>query len=293
MKSLINPVRYIINHPLNKEAKLLALFRFIGWQVQSRIVNKEFIKNYGQKSKLYIKNGWTGATGNYYCGLHEFPEMGFMLHFLRKGDYFFDIGANIGSYTILAGVENEANVISIEPIPSTFKRLTNNIKLNNLSKSVKAYNIGLGDSDSILKFTTSHDTINHVAKDYDKDVVEVQVSSFDNKFEIESISLMKIDVEGFETMVLKGMSKSLNNQNLKAIIIELNGSGGRYDFDEKSIVNTLYDYGFQSYFYNPLERRLFTAKYGDFDNLIFIRDFEFVNDRIQKSDKLVINKISF
>ena len=44
----------------------------------------------------------TGATGNIYCGLYEFLDMAFLLHFLRNGDLFGDIGSNIGSYTVLA-----------------------------------------------------------------------------------------------------------------------------------------------------------------------------------------------
>ena len=43
-----------------------------------------------------------GVTGNVYCGLHDFAEMSFMLHLLRAGDLFADIGANVGSYTVLA-----------------------------------------------------------------------------------------------------------------------------------------------------------------------------------------------
>lgn len=45
----------------------------------------------------------TGATGNIYVGLHEFEDMAFLLHVLRRTDLFVDVGANIGSYTILAG----------------------------------------------------------------------------------------------------------------------------------------------------------------------------------------------
>ena len=43
------------------------------------------------------RKGMTGASGNIYFGLHEFEEMGFLLHFLREEDLFIDIGAYIGS----------------------------------------------------------------------------------------------------------------------------------------------------------------------------------------------------
>jgi hypothetical protein len=56
---------------------------------------------------MWATSGMTGATGNLYVGLHEFEEMAFLLHFLRPGDLFADVGANVGSYTILAAVAVE------------------------------------------------------------------------------------------------------------------------------------------------------------------------------------------
>ena len=55
-----------------------------------------------------------GATGNLYVGLHEFEEMAFLLHFLRRGDLFADVDANVGSYTILAAVAVGTEAIAFE-----------------------------------------------------------------------------------------------------------------------------------------------------------------------------------
>ncbi|MEJ7626598.1 MAG: FkbM family methyltransferase [Ferruginibacter sp.] len=80
-----------------------------------------------------------GATGNIYMGLHEFPDMGFLLHFLRSEDLFFDIGSNIGSYTILASGQVGAKTFAFEPVPSTFSALHKNILANNLESIVRAF----------------------------------------------------------------------------------------------------------------------------------------------------------
>ena len=45
--------------------------------------------------------------------------------------------------------------------------------------------------------------------------------------------MLKIDVEGFETEVINGGNKIITNKELKTIIIELNGSGGRDGYHEK------------------------------------------------------------
>ena len=58
----------------------------------------------------------TGATGNIYAGLHEFVDMAFCLHLLRSGDLFVDVGANIGSYTVLASKVAGANSVTLELI---------------------------------------------------------------------------------------------------------------------------------------------------------------------------------
>jgi len=52
--------------------------------------------------------GETGVTGNIYTGLHEFSSMGYLLHVLREGDLFVDVGANVGLlyHTGLCGQRN-------------------------------------------------------------------------------------------------------------------------------------------------------------------------------------------
>jgi hypothetical protein len=68
--------------------------------------------------------------------------------------------------------------------------------------------------------------------------------------------LLKIDVEGFESEVFNGASQTLGDDTLKAIIIELNESGTRYNYNDSAIQNKLYALGFNSYSYNPIKREL-------------------------------------
>src|SRR5690606_29639488 len=131
------------------------------------------------KAKLIIKKGMTGATGNLYCGLHEFKDMAFLLHFLREEDTFVDIEANVGSYTLLASAHVGAQSLSFEPLPKTFKFLNQNVELNELSKKVRTYNMALADKVGKLSFTSELDTMNHIATESDKNVIEVEVSTLD------------------------------------------------------------------------------------------------------------------
>ncbi len=93
-------------------------------------------------------------TGNIYTGLHELSSMGYLLHVLREGDLFVDVGANVGSYTILACVVKGADCCSFEPVFSTFQRLMTNIRLNQLEGQAKCFNIGIGDRKGKIEFTS-------------------------------------------------------------------------------------------------------------------------------------------
>ena len=99
---LISTARFIIDHPLSRGRKLANLSRFACWQIGARLARGPTVAQFVNSAQLLATPGMAGATGNVYVGLHEFADMSFLLHFLRPNDLFVDVGANIGSYTILA-----------------------------------------------------------------------------------------------------------------------------------------------------------------------------------------------
>jgi predicted RNA methylase len=74
-----------------------------------------------------------GATANMSIGLSEFADMMLALHFLRKGDLFVDVGANVGSYAVLASGVCRATTWAFEPDPNTVRSLKRNLAINNLN----------------------------------------------------------------------------------------------------------------------------------------------------------------
>ena len=100
--SLFNLALFISRHSLTRGHQLAAWLRFIRWQIGSRLLKHPLIIPWVGQTKLIIERGMVGATGNLYCGLHEIEDMEFVLHFLRSDDIFLDIGANVGTYTVLA-----------------------------------------------------------------------------------------------------------------------------------------------------------------------------------------------
>lgn len=287
--SLMSLLKFIANHPLNRENKFKAVSRFAKWQITSRLNPYPVIYSYTDRAKLIIQRSMTGATGNLYCGLHEFTDMGFVLHFLRKEDLFVDIGANVGSYTVLAGGHVGATVVSIEPVPHTFDHLKNNIAINQIGDHVMAYNFALGNEKGHVSFTSGLDTMNHVATESETQTIKVPVDTLDAILEDKQDPvLLKIDVEGFETNVLNGATNTLKNDHLKAIIIELNGSGTKYGYDEMLLHEKLLDEKYHPYRYNPFERELTPIDKFGTHNTIYIKDIEFVRNRVARAEKIKV-----
>ena len=289
MMQIFNVLKYIYNHPFNAENKMGGILKFFKWQINCLLNPYPILYTYTENARFIIKKGLAGATGNLYCGLMEYEDMAFLLHFLRSNDLFIDIGANVGAYTILASSEINAKTIAIEPVPSTFKNLMDNILINNIQGKVNALNIGLGSKNGKLKFTKSFDSVNHVATENETDTIEVDIDTLDTILLKEQCPiLLKIDVEGFETEVIKGADATLLNKSLKAIIIELNGSGQRYGYDERQIHNKLLEHGFKPYNYNPKTRQLIKLETFGTHNTIYLRDKEFVDERIKFARKIKI-----
>jgi FkbM family methyltransferase len=246
---------------------------------------------YTAKTWLLMQRGMMGATGNYYCGLHEFQDMTFVLHLLRPEDLFVDIGANVGSYTILASGHVGARSITVEPLPATFDKLRRNIRYNDIDELVTLHNSGLGATEESLRFTTALDVVNHVATDSDSDAetVEVPVVRLDNLLSGLEPLCLKIDVEGFEHKVLDGGMSVLKNPNVRAVLMELNGSGDRYGFDEGELHQRMLDIGFLPFAYDPWNRslrQLSGRNESSGNNTLYLRDLDYVQERLSTAGEI-------
>ncbi len=292
LKRFLKIVKFITNHPLSRRHKVKALYKFMIWQVSQAISERMVTVSFIGKTKLWAKKGMEAATANIYTGLHEFNEMAFLLHFLRPSDVFVDVGANIGAYTVLASGVNGAHSISIEPVPQTYELLSKNISLNNIGALVQTYNIGVGSSEKILRFTVNKDSVNHVVLEEEQwgdDTIKVQVRSLDSLLmNCRLPALIKIDVEGFEQEVINGAKLLLQQPALKAVIIELIGAGKKYGFDETEIHNKMMTYGFNCYNYDPFTRKLSPSERNMHLNTMYVRDLDFVTGRVVKAKPVKI-----
>lgn len=283
-RGLGNTLAFMLQHPLNSEHKLQALRRFASWQVASRLAPGPIAVPYVNNARLLVGASMKGATGCVYCGLHEYADMAFLLHALRPDDLFVDVGANVGSYTILASAAVGCATIALEPIAATYASLLANIQLNHAGERATALNVGCGAKPGTLEFTSDLDTVNHVATAEDPAAarISVPIQTLDAILAGRSPALIKIDVEGFESEVLAGAAATLADPALFAVIMEMNGSGTRYGVDETALHRDMLARGFVPALYDPRTREL-TEAVGPstIGNTLYVRDLLRVRDRVR------------
>lgn len=287
MRELVRVLKGIAGHPLNKGRAGRALLRYVGWQVRSRLTSAPMVYAWVSGAKLLVRNGEHGLTGNIYTGFQEYAEMAFVLHALRREDLFIDVGANVGSYTILACAAVGARGYCLEPVPATHARLVENLRLNQLDGRVRCLNMGAGAQTGVLGFSSDMDAGNRVLADGEVRAgrIEVPVTTLDALLEGESPTMMKIDVEGYETSVLMGAQATLRKPSLHSVIMEVNGSGELFGFEDAGLFRMMEAHGFHACTYVPERRELVRLAPADArpDNILFVRDEARVRALLQEA----------
>lgn len=274
-------IQIILNHPLTRKQPALAFLRFVRWQLAQRIFPAGYVISLIGNTRLLVERGMVSATGNLYCGLMEYEDMAFIMHFLRPDDLFCDIGANIGIYSIIAAGVAEANVIAVEPVNSTASALEENINLNRLSSRVRVERVVVGETEGTSIFRTDSGTSNHAVDEF----IDGKTQIFPMRT-LEQVTsgltpiAIKIDVEGFEWPILKSVKTLLSDSICKVLIIETNGSGARYNIPDSQIGSYLKDLGFSPYSYNPRTRTLKALDHQNIHNTIYVKDILMVNERV-------------
>ena len=237
--------------------------------------------------RFAARRGMAGATGNIYVGLSEFADMMLALHFLRRGDLFLDIGANVGSYTILASGVCRANTWAFEPDPNAVRNLKHNLGINDLDELVTVYELALGNTDGEIPFTVGYDTRNRVASAGGTNVRMVRQQRLDSLIDgSHSIIMMKMDVEGHGEEVLRGAESLLSDDCLKIIVAE---------WPTAWICEALCSHRFVRAYYEPSSRKLQRQPdevYSD-PNTLFVRDWDFVSSRVTTANHIKIWGHSF
>jgi len=157
-------------------------------------------------------------------GRFEFGTEDFFRSILKEGMNVLDIGANLGIYTLHA-LAAGCHVYSYEPTPKVFNILLDNIGINGFEPTGRAqtYNLAVSDTEGEMKFAIYESLNGHntfFPSDENDKTIQVKTVSLDNHLaRLSHVDVAKIDVEGAEYLVLKGMRGIIaRNPHLKIIM---------------------------------------------------------------------------
>lgn len=262
--------------------------RFATLQILTRWSNKPVCVPFVGDTRIFAGAGETGANGNYYFGLHEFEDMAFLLHYLRPADLFIDVGANVGSYTVLASGVVGARTVAFEPVPQTLARFRANCSVNKITSIVDVRAVCIGATNGTTVFSTDANTTNSIVSDSSSRArILVPLRRLDSEI-AEIPSAIKIDAESFDDDVLSGAESLLGGDHPLALLVETLG-GGAFGQDQSQSESRLARLGLTRCRYDPWSRVLQQSSDQPIFNYLFIRDIEFARARVVSAPRFELN----
>lgn len=151
------------------------------------------------------------ATHKCWLGIYEHKKAKAFAEHVSPGDAVFDIGANVGFYTVLAArrAGPRGDVTAFEPVPRNIDHLRRHVDLNNL-RNVKVVQAAVAESQGTRRFSTFEGPFEgHLDDQGGIEVETVSVDAVLDRGDGRPPNVMKIDVEGAELQVLKGATDVL------------------------------------------------------------------------------------
>jgi len=198
-----------------------------------------------------------GDRTNWHCVTGHYGEVvANEIKKLQDGDCFIDIGANCGIFSLLARerVGPSGVVIAFEPYFDTFFTLVSNIQLNGY-QNVYPINVCVSDHAGVLKLNEKvphHSGLGSVALEGDAAGMTAPCTGIDEFPAILHLvgnrnTIIKIDVEGYEVTVLRGLQSLLRRRNTKRIIIEIDNEHlARYQATAEELYGFVCSFGFDA-----------------------------------------------
>ena len=233
---------FIIINSLNKVFFIFFKRNFIGWLVfflQEKSYKKIKLKNQNQLIFFTPNNliDWRVRTL-----LSKEPDTIQWINNFNKNKeiIFWDIGANIGLFSIYAAEKHRGNikVIAFEPSSSNLRILTRNISINNFSNKIVVNQIALTNKKNVFldmnepdfiegsSLNTFGEKFNFEGKNFEaKQRYKIFGTTIDSMIDegyIDVPDYIKIDVDGLEHLILEGGDKVFQNKKIKSVLIEIN-----------------------------------------------------------------------
>ena len=214
-------------------------------------IHSEFVNVHGNKMFLDPSDSLNLSIKE----IHEPFETKLIENIINNGDFVIDVGAHIGYYTLFMAklVGENGKVFAFEPHPLNFKILKKNIELNNYQNVIfenKAVSNKNGKTNLYISKKNSGMHRIHPSK-YCEEKIPVDLVKLNDYFQqsvLNKICLIKIDAEGSEFEVLKGMSNALKNSQIKILMEFVPEHLIEHGTQPSEMLNFLSEHGFKIFY---------------------------------------------
>ena len=218
----INTLNNILKNR-TKADQLKIFIRYIYIKIY-KYLNLTTIKKMRNNRNVSIKihPGCTISEKMYVIGMYDYDGMSFILDHIKPDDVFYDIGSNVGPFSLLVN-QITSNIHAFEGHPVTCERLKDNFSLNGISTD-KVINKVVSDKCDVVQFLdVAGYAGNRIAEEKEKSVSIKSISIDEYIKNNELPNYIKIDTEGHELNIFKGMAASLASGHINFISFEANG----------------------------------------------------------------------
>jgi len=225
-------------------------------------INEEYVKILKKRIKInetkfidfFCPNQMTASRVN--TIFSKEPETIEWIDSFENKSIFWDIGANIGLYSLYAALVNDSKVFAFEPAASNYFCLCKNIELNKLDKQISPLCLSFSDYTKIAplnmistEYGSSQNEFDHEKNDlgqntefiFQQSSIGFTINDFIKNYNPSLPNHLKIDVDGIESSIIKESSMLLSYENLYDVSIEINEADE--DICEK-ITDTMNKFGF-------------------------------------------------
>ena len=233
---------YIWAHPANRGKRVCAIGRVLLFFVRAGILDREVTAKIGNQSRIIATPRRFASVKVVCANPPDYLEMRTWHRYLKGRDFFVDVGANIGSYSIWAA-ELGAEVLALEPAEDTYAALEANVKMNGYP--IRTLRAAAGSICGEMRLTDGKDDKNRLVI---SGGVLVPMVTVDSIVPGRIVNGIKIDVEGYELEVLRGCEKSLSERRIELIQLEWNATSfTAVGTDRGPVARLLRAYGYKLY----------------------------------------------
>lgn len=240
------------------------------------------------KQKIYL---WVDSEFEYKVRLsscEKEPEtVDWIEKVIKPGDVMYDIGANVGVYSLVAAkfFAGRVKIFALEPAFTNFTNLCKNIYINNCQDIIVPLQIALSDETVVKHFNyrtlTPGGSLHSLGEPLDQKgrlfkpifkhpILCYRLDDLITQFDLPIPNHIKIDVDGNELDILRGARNLLQNKQVQSIIMEVNEDGRRGAFED--FINFLQSMGFTLDSKHPYSFRGNASQFATSFNCIFKKE---------------------